>query len=222
VRALVGLLGLAFGMLLAVIVLVFNPLAGSGTLRPLPADVAPIKVYAWEYRGMAIDNASLLGLGQTVRGVALLDPALRGVRIGIVVLPAGEGTSAALAVKVSTTAEENSLWRAQLGTNDYWNIFWSGEGSVFASGYSNYWGMLRDSFLAAVGGSDDASAATGRLVSAPSPSGSPVGIAGASGRYAGFLGEIREFRYPAAAGARKAEGGWGIATQVTPPPVTTR
>ena len=213
-RALVGLLGLIFGMLLAVIVLAFNPLAGSASLRPLPADVAPIKVYESDYRGMAIDSASLLGLGRAARSIALRDPALRGVRIGIVVLPAGEGTSAALAVKVSTTADENSLWRAQLGTNDYWNIFWPGEGSVFASGYSNYWGMLRDHFLAAVGGSDEISAATGRMVSAPSPSGSSMGITGASGRFAGFTGEIREFRYPAEA--------WGIATQVTPPPVTTR
>ena len=221
-RALVGLLGLALGLFVGAIAVVFSPLAGSGRLRPLPSDVAPVKVYEWNYRGMAIDSAGLLGLGHGSPGVALLDPALRGVRIGVIVLPAGEGTSAALAVKVSTIADDNSLWRAQLGTNDYWNIFWPGEGSVFASGHSNYWGELRDHFLAAVGASDEPSTTTGRLVSDSAPSGSSTGVAGASGRYAGFTGEIRELRYPAEAASRKLEAGWGVAVKASPPPVTTR
>lgn len=221
-RVLVGLLGLTFGLLVGAIAVIFNPLAVAGGLRPLPADVAPVKVYEWNYRGMKIDSASLLGLGRPAPGVALLDPALRGVRIGIIVLPAGEGSSAALAVKVSTIADDNALWRGRVGTNDYWNIFWPGEGSVFASGYSNYWGELRDHFLAVVRGSDESSPASGRLVSAVSPSGSSTGVAGASGRYAGFTGEIRELRYPAEGGSGKSEAGWGIALKASPPPVTTR
>lgn len=222
-RALVGLLGFALGILLGVMLLVFNPLASVHGLRPLPGDVAPVKAYRWEdYRGMEIGVGSLLGLGRGDRGVALMDPALRGVRMGIIVLPAGEGASAALAVKVSTIADENSLWRAQVGTNDYWNIFWPGEGSVFAGGYSNFWGVMRDDLLAAARGSDKASAVTGRLVSAPSPSGSSTGVAGASGRYAGFTGEIRELRYPADGNLKKSEAGWGIAIKANPPPVTTR
>ncbi len=222
-RTLVGLLGFALGMLLGCLLLVFNPLASARGLRPLPGDVAPVKAYRWEgYRGMEISVASLLGLGRGDRGVALMDPALRGVRMGIIVLPAGEGASAALAVKVSTIADENSLWRAQVATNDYWNIFWPGEGSVFASGYSNFWGVLRDDFLAAALGSDEAPEVTGRLVSALAPSGTSTGVAGASGRYAGFTGEIRELRYPGEGDAKKSEPGWGIAIKVNPPPVTTR
>ncbi len=222
-RALIGLLGFALGMLLGCMLLVFNPLASLGGLRPLPGDVAPVKAYRWEdYRGMEIGVASLLGLARGDRGVALMDPALRGVRMGIIVLPAGAGASAALAVKVSTIADENSLWRAQVGTNDYWNIFWPGEGSVFASGYSNFWGVMRDDFLAAALGSDEASPVAGRLVSAPSPSGTLTGVAGASGRYAGFTGEIRELRYPGEGDSKKSEPGWGIAIKANPPPVTTR
>lgn len=222
-RALVGLLGFALGMLLGVMLLVVNPLARLHGLRPLPGDVAPVKAYRWEdYRGMEITVGSLLGLGRGNHGVALMDPALRGVRMGIIVLPAGAGAPAALAVRVSTIADENSLWRAQVGTNDYWNIFWPGEGSVFASGYSNLWGVMRDDLLAAARGSDEASADTGRLVSAPSPSGGSTGVAGASGRYAGFTGEIRELRYPADGNVKKSEAGWGIAIKANPPPVTTR
>ena len=88
---------------------------------------------------------------------ALAAPALANLRIGIIVLPAGDGRPAALAVKVSTLTEQNSLWRAQLGTLDYWNIFWPGEGSVFASGYSNYWPLMQDGFLAMFPGGGEAS-----------------------------------------------------------------
>ncbi len=223
VRALVGVLGLLLGILVGASVVLLNPLAWIQGMPPLSAELAPVKSYRGEnYRGMDLGAAGLLGVGRQDREVALMDPALRHVRIGIVVLPAGEGAPAALAVKLSAAAESNSLWRAQLGTNDYWNIFWPGEGSIFAATYSNYWAVTRDGFFGALRGGSEGSSAGGYPVSAPPPAGSAAGVTGAAGRYAGFTGEIRELLYPAAPDANPRSPDWTIAIKANPPPVRTR
>lgn len=215
-RVVVGVLGLLLGLLVGAILLLANPLAWLRGLPPLPADLAPAKLYRWdEYRGIEGGVADLLGVRRRTPGKALMDPALAHLRMGIVVLPAGQGMPAALAVKVSAVAGENSLWRAQLGTHDYWSIFWPGEGSVFASSYSNYWSVARDAFFAGLRGSDREAMAAVYPVSAPSPAGDDAGVTGASGRYAGFTGEIRELLYPAKNGPD-----WAIAIKANPPPVT--
>ena len=222
-RALVVVLGLVLGILAGASLILVNPLAWFSGLPPLSADLAPAKTYRWDnYRGIQGGVADLLGVGRPDREVALMDPALSHVRIGIVVLPAGEGTPAALAIKVSAIDDENSLWRAQLGTDDYWSIFWPGEGSVFADAYSNYWAVARDEFFAGILGGDRERMAPSYAVTAPPPLGDPAGVTGASGRYAGFTGEIREVLYPAPAGSDRTDPDWALAVKANPPPVAAR
>ena len=146
--------------------------------------------------------ADLLGVGRRNRDVALMDPALSHVRIGIVVLPAGEGTPAALAVKVSAIAEENSLWRAQLGTARLLEHLLARRRQRLcqrATAITGQWrGMRSSPAPSAVTGS---SWRRPTPVTAPPPLGDPAGVTGASGRYAGFTGEIRELLYPAPPGS---------------------
>lgn len=218
VRVAIGLLGLVLGVLVGAVLLLANPLAWFRGLPPLPADLAPVRAYRWdEYRGIEGGVADLLGIGRRKPDVAFPDPALRNLRIGIVVLPAGEGAPAALAVKVAASAEENSLWRAELGTHDYWSIAWPGEGSVFAASYSNYWAVARDEFFAGLRGGGRELMDPVYPVSAPPPGADPAGVTGASGRYAGFTGEIRELLYPASNAPD-----WAIAIKANPPPVAAR
>lgn len=222
-RALVVVLGLLLGLLAGVSLLLMNPLAWLRGLPPLPADLAPATAYRWdEFRGVDGGVANLFGMARRNREVALVDPALANVRIGIVVLPAGAGLPAALAVKVSAIDEKNSLWRAQLGTDDHWSIFWPGEGSVFANAYSNYWTVMRDVFFASLIGGNREHMAPSYAVTAPPPSGEPTGVTGASGRHAGFTGEIRELLYPAPPDSKRTDPDWAIAIKANPPPVTTR
>lgn len=222
-RALIVVLGLVLGLLAGACLLVANPLSWFQGLPPLPPDLSPFKTYRWdEYRGIEGGVADLLGVGRRNRDVALMDPALSNIRIGIVVLPAGEGTPAALAVKVSAIADDNSLWRAKLGTDDYWSIFWPGEGSVFANAHSNYWAVARDAFFAQLVGGDREQMAPSYAVTAPAPLGDPAGVTGASGRYAGFTGEIREQLYIAPPGSDRSDPDWAIAIKANPPPVATR
>lgn len=217
-RLAIIVLGFVLGILAGAGLLLLNPLAFMGGLSPLPADIAPAKAYRWDaYRGIGTGVADLVGFGPPDRKVALKAPALAHVRIGIIVLPAGEGTPAALAVKVSTLSGENSLWRARLGTDDTWSILWPGEGSAFAASYSNFWTLVRDTFFATARGGGRDLLAPQYAVSAPSPVDDPTGVTGASGRYAGFTGEIRDFFYPG-----DPNPDWALAIKMNPPPVSTR
>lgn len=217
-RWLTGIFGLALGILAGVALLMFNPLATRGQLPAMQANLVPDKSYRMDdYRGMSPDITSLFRGGARSGETPLKAPALANLRIGIVVLPAGDGRPAALAVRVSVLAEQNSLWRAQLGTLDYWNISWPGEGSVFASGYSNYWPLMRDRFLALLPGGDTRIKASYALSATP-PAGQLAGVSGASGRYTGFIGEIRESLLP----ATSAEPGWSLSLKASPPPVGSR
>ncbi|MEO8223393.1 MAG: hypothetical protein ABI661_01200 [Gammaproteobacteria bacterium] len=217
-RAPIIVLGFLLGILVGVSLLLVNPLAFVAGMPPLATGVAPLKAYRWaDYRGMEGGVADLLGLGRPDRKVALKAPALAHVRIGIVVLPAGEGTPAALAVKVAAIAGENALWKARLGTHDTWSILWPGEGSVFAASYSNFWAVARDTFFATARGGGRDLMAPEYGVSAPSAADDPTGVTGASGRYAGFTGEIRDVYSPG-----DPDPDWALAIRMNPPPVGAR
>lgn len=235
VRALVLLGGLILGLLLGGSLVIANPLAWFSGLPPLPADLAPEKAYRWEnYQGMGFGLDGLLGLSRPSPTQMLTDPTLAEVGIGIVQLPPSADSPASLAVKIWVLAPENALGRARLGTEDYWNIFFLGEGSVFAAGHSNFWGLARKRLFALALG-DGNPGDTPLPLSSPSPrdgATDDAGVFGAAGRYAGFTGEIRESLYPAtqdAAGLTwdKPEGStegedWVLAVQITPPPLPSR
>src|SRR5690606_17054919 len=82
----------------------------------------------------------MLGFGPA----SLLDPANRYVRIRAQLLAVEGASLPVLAVRVSTVADQNSFWRAHLGMLDYWLLSRPGEGSLFATGYSNFWAVARD------------------------------------------------------------------------------
>jgi hypothetical protein len=191
-KILTGVVGLLLGLALGLGMALANPIALLGGLGPLAPSGMITKQYRMDdARGAPVGVGALLGIG---RGgdAAFKDPANRHVRLGIVVLPAGDGSPAALAVKASVISEENSLWRARLGALDFWNIFWPGEGSVFAAGYGNYWTLVRDLVWSAVRGKGRDGLARSYPVSAPPPPGTFRGVIGATGRFAGASGDLRE------------------------------
>ncbi len=226
-RYLAAVLGLFLGIVAGVALLAWNPLMWPGVLT---GDTAARRTYGGEsFRGMDGSVADLLGLAPEAgtaeprAGGPLPGATLSGVRIGMVRLPSGAGSPAALAVKVSVIDGSNALWRARLGTDDYWNIFWPGEGSVFAAGYSNAWPLVRDRLALLVGvaqGADDGSPL--RLLSAPPPAGVWTGVIGASGRYAGYVGGIREWRGVSSDQVAGQVAEQAIEIKVVPPPVVTR
>ncbi|MEZ5565759.1 MAG: hypothetical protein R3F24_09680 [Gammaproteobacteria bacterium] len=229
-----ALLGLILGVLAGTALLLANPLTWFSGLAPLPDDIASPRAYSWEdFRGMDGGVADLLGLDLAAGSGpnkehdnaqrAFRKPALAGVRTGIVVLPAGDGSPAALAVKVSTIDSANNLWRAQLGTDDYWNIFWPGEGSVFAAGYSNLWPLARDRFLPFGQQPEPGTDGAGPFaLSAPEPTGGWTGVIGAAGRYAGYTGEIREWLSAPDTSPASGRLNRALALKVIPPPVVAR
>jgi hypothetical protein len=201
-----ALLGFVLGLVVGVAALLLNPLGSVGVLPALESPSATVKRFAAPAgRGMALDGAAFL-LGSSAAPLA--DAANSRSRVAVMVLPAGDGSAAVLAVKVAVVSPQNSLWRARLGTLDSWVLFHPGEGSAFIAAYSNYWSVLRDRWLS---GLDSGAAAEARYpLSALPPRGETVGVTGGSGAFAGMTGESREAYLPGVDGGAEAELQWSL------------
>jgi hypothetical protein len=182
------------GLVAGVLLVFANPLVQVGELDELALSTVAKRYTALDTRGFDIGLTTFLSTSSGPR--ALEDPANRHVRIGMMVLPAGDGFPAALAVKVSVLSPQNSLWRARLGTLDTWNIWWPGEGSVMASGYTNYWAVLRDLVWSTVRGRSDRGLAEAYNLSALPPRGYWTGVLGTGGNFTGQPGDFRERLLP--------------------------
>jgi hypothetical protein len=196
-RVLTALAGLLLGLAAGMALLLANPLVRVGALDLPDPDGAVVSMRHTmpEAAGLQVGLAPLLGWARG--GDPLLaDPGTQGVRIGIAVLPAAGDQPAALAVKVSVLSPQNSLWRARLGLLDYWSIAWPGDGSAFATGYSNFWELCRDLVIGLASGRGRAALAPVYPVSALPPATDDAGLFGSSGRYAGLRGSIRETLEP--------------------------
>jgi hypothetical protein len=195
-RGLAAIAGLLFGLAAGFALVLANPLVYVGALEPVDAGAGISRRYTMpEVAGLQVGLGPLLGWERGA-DAGLADPATQGVRIGIAVLPAAGAEPAALAVKVSVLSPQNSLWRARLGVLDYWSIAWPGEGSAFATGYSNFWELCRDLVMALVSGQGRAGLAAAYAVSALPPVDDDAGLFGSSGRFAGLRGSIRETLEP--------------------------
>lgn len=193
-RILLSVVAFVAGLVAGVLLVFANPLVRVGEQEALALSTVAKRYTAPDTRGFDIGLTSFLGTGAGPR--ALEDPANRHVRVSIVVLPAGDGFPAALAVKASVLSPQNSLWRARLGTLDAWNIWWPGEGSVMVSGYTNYWAVLRDLIWSTVRGRSDRGLAEAYDLSALPPAGHWTGVMGTGGRFAGQPGDLRERLLP--------------------------
>jgi len=194
-RVLAATAGLLLGVIAGLALVLGNPLVHVGALDgPVAGGAGMVARYTMpEVTGLQLGPGPLLGLA----GGADADPALRAVRVGITVLPASATLPAALAVKVSVLSPQNSLWRARLGLLDYWSVAWPGEGSVFATGYSNFWALGRDLVVALASGQGRAGLELAYSMSALPPADDAAGLFGSSGRYAGLRGSIHETLEPA-------------------------
>lgn len=214
-KILVAVLGLVLGIAAGFGIALANPMALFGGLGPMNAPRPLTRTYHLdEARGAPVGVAALLGLARP-GAAGFRDPANRNVRMGVVVLPAGDGMPAALAVRTSVVAEDNSLWQARLGVTDYFNIGWPGTGSVFAIGYGNYWKFARDQVWSVARGGKGLAASY--PVSALPPPGQARGVIGASGRYAGAGGDLRQVLAP----RPDATPEWTLTLALRPLPAAT-
>jgi hypothetical protein len=209
-RWLIGILGLVLGIVAGVALLLFNPLMVRGPLASLKANLVPDKSYRMDdYRGMSPDLNSLLRGGAGSGENALAAPALANLRIAIIVLPAGDGRPAALAVKVSTVAEQTHCGAQPV--RSITEYFPPGEGSVFS--------LYRATGAGQVPG--DASwlmhAKSARL--SPHRHLRPADWCQRCGwSLCRLHGEIREGLLPATA----SEPGWQLSLKASPPPLRSR
>ena len=196
-RAITAACGVAVGLLAGFAIVFANPLYFVGRVPPLSGDsVSEARFHDGDAANPEGTVRGLLGFGRG--GAWERDPALQTVRASIVRLPATGDEPPALAVRISTIADQNSPWRSRLGMLDHWLIARPGAGSFFAAGYNNFWAVTRDLGWGFVRGRSRAALAAEYDLSALPPASHASGIVGASGDFRGVSGEFRTALLPEA------------------------
>lgn len=147
-RKFIVLLGLLLGVVLGITLLMLNPISLS---QAAPAGLSgAVRLLDWRssggFRGMAMTPGGLLGWPGNA--AAFADPALRHVRVEVVVLDDDASGESVLGVRLSAVAAQDSLLQARLGVTTAWNLVWPGQGSVMLAGSENAWPVLRDGLWA--------------------------------------------------------------------------
>ena len=144
-RRAVVVAGFLCGMLLGLVVLALNPMGMSSSAPVVAAGARTLTFNTGQFRGFELTPFALLGVsGIAADGAGLSEPAIRYSRIDVAALSADSSSAVALAVRLSSIARENSLWRGRLGVVTDWNVVWPEQGSLFLSGSENFGPVVAD------------------------------------------------------------------------------
>jgi hypothetical protein len=186
--------GLGVGVLLGVGLLSLNPIVW---FHPPPVGLSgAVRTLGWEsggrFAGFPLTPGGLLGLSvPSDAGRVATERGVRLARAEAVLLTGDAELPAALGVRLSALAEENSLLRARFGIVTQWNIVWPGMGSVLLSGSENLWPPLRDGLWSALRGRGLRPTAV-RYALSPLPGREAAGFALGTGAFAEAAGAFRE------------------------------
>lgn len=198
-RVLVLIAGLVAGLLAGLWLVFANPLVLAGRLPPAAGEASEqLRFHPGVTIPLEGTVSSLLGLGG--RGMLDSAPANRHVQGAAVIVDGNPGELPAAVVRVSVAASQNALWKARLGTLDYWLVHRPGAGSWFAAGYSNYFDVAGDLAWGTIRGRGRAGLASGYELGALPPASHGAGLFGVSGIYRGAGGDVRGRVSPEAAG----------------------
>jgi hypothetical protein len=197
-RRAVVLIGFLCGVLVALAALMLNPMAWSSSPPASAAKGARTLTYTpAAFRGFELRPMALLGVaGIDADGAGLADPAIRYARVEVEPLTADSSSAVALAVRLSSLAKQNSLFRARLGVITDWNVVWPDQGSLFLSGSENFWPVVRDCLWSLLRGRGFRPAET-RYQLPPVPGGGTgQSVSGVRGSFAGAHGSFSEIFEP--------------------------
>lgn len=210
-RILVIIGGLLAGLLAGLWLVFANPLVLAGRLPPASGEASEeLRFRSGATLPLEGTVATLFGVGG--RGVLDSTPVNRNLQGVAVIVDDLQGGAPAAVVRVSVAARQNALWKARLGTLDYWLVHRPGEGSYFAAGYSNYFGVAGDLTWSRIRGRGRAGLASAYELAAHPPASHGGGLIGASGVYRDASGEVRGQVSPEAAGGSE----WFLGVRLVP------
>ncbi|MEM8817061.1 MAG: hypothetical protein AAGE85_14640 [Pseudomonadota bacterium] len=183
------LLGILTGGLLAIAIVVFNPLAAAPVLSPVEASGNDLIVL--NYSGVAEDALVHTNDGessvkpQPARVQQLWEPAVRQTDLTVTLLSDARNEPAGLGIKFASWSESTKLLSGQVMVDSLWYVYMPERGSFVVGQQENRFEYFRDIVLPAHWSSSDSWKGQwrGNLTSGPGSLGTGV-VAGGSGEFA--------------------------------------
>lgn len=142
------LLGLAVGVAVFLMLVLFNPLATDNRLSAL--SVSDNQVITFNYSAVATDALVYTNDGRSqvspypAKVLQLWEPTVRRTDAMVTVLRDSRNQPAAIGIKFSSDSEKTNVLNGEAIVDSVWHIYAPGEGSLFVEQQENYWGFLRE------------------------------------------------------------------------------
>ena len=142
------LLGLAVGVAVFLMLVLFNPLATDNRLSAL--SVSDNQVITFNYSAVATDALVYTNDGRSqvspypAKVLQLWEPTVRRTDARVTVLRDSRDQPAAIGIKFSSDSEKTNVLNGEAIVDSVWHIYAPGEGSLFVEQQENYWGFLRE------------------------------------------------------------------------------
>lgn len=142
------LLGLAVGVAVFLMLVLFNPLTADNRLSAL--SVSDNQVITFNYSAVATDALVYTNDGRSqvspypAKVLQLWEPTVRRTDALVTVLRDSRNQPAAIGIKFSSDSEKTNVLNGEAIVDSVWHIYAPGQGSLFVEQQENYWVFLRE------------------------------------------------------------------------------
>jgi hypothetical protein len=190
------LLGMITGVLVVVLLLLYNPMTADG-LSPLA--VSKQSQFSLNYSAVADDAIAFTDNGESRisrkpgKIAQLWEAPIQMTEILVTEMQDGRGASAGIGIKFSSRSEDTRLLKGDALVNSVWHIVLPDQGTMLIAQSENYWNYLRAVVLPAYWSSADNWKGSwhGIVSDGPGALGTAY-VHGGSGRFRGFDAEAVE------------------------------
>lgn len=193
------LAGIMIGATLFLLLLYFNPFAGTKSISPLA--VTNQRLMNLSFSAVANETLLLTNDGTSVpaphpeKVQQLWERTIGNTSVMVVMLADARGKAAGIGVKFSSKSEQTRILNAELLVDSVWHIHLPGRGTMLVDQQENYWAYLRDIVIPAYKSSGDSwrGSWNGVMTVGPNALGT-ARVTGGSGEFAGMETEAIESR----------------------------
>ncbi len=193
------LVGIMTGAAFFLLLLYFNPFAGTKSISPLA--VTNHRLMNLSFSSVANETLLLTNDGTSVpaphpeKVQQLWERTIGKTSVMVVMLADSRGEAAGIGVKFSSESEQTQILDAELLVDSVWHIQLPGRGTMFVDQQENYWSYFRDVVVAAYKSSADNWRGSWNEVMTVGPNAlGTARVTGGSGEFAGMETEAIESR----------------------------
>ncbi len=193
------LLGIVTGAILFLLLLYFNPFAGTQSISPLA--MTDQRLLHLSFSSVSGETLILTNDGESAplphpaKVLQLWEPAIRKTSAMVVMLTDSRGEPAGIGIKIWSESEDTDILNAKLLVDSVWHIQLPGKGTFLVDQQENNWRYLRDVVVPAHRSSGDSWRGSWNGVMTVGPNALRTArVTGGSGEFAGIESEAIESR----------------------------